>query len=341
MGQVSPLGGVPRLARRLLPLPQHAPSTGLAALRWLGSGRDGWPPVCAAAALRPAFAACARDAVANGDVSAESAGVPPALWAAFSAVAGRRAPGLAAQVRPGMERPAVPEFSWRAAQADALAALGLLHPHLEDRARALLLAGRVDAAPRPAKPAQPFSLPTPEGPVVSLWWAGDGASAATLAHELGHASAQAVRSGPAPARALDEVFALMAEMAFHAHRVGAAGAQAHRAQHAFDFLIRQTAAAWAQEGGDWPAAFARAAPHLAPCRAPTQRPGEARAYALAAAIAFRLAPRVLGDGRGPRATYLHAVMHAQTLEDLLAAFDLTGGEALFEAAFDAAEAFAR
>jgi hypothetical protein len=240
-----------------------------------------------------------------------------------------------------MQRPAVPDFSWRAAQADALAALGLLHPQLEDRARALLLAGRVDGAPRVGKPAQPFSLPTPDGPVVSLWWAGDGASAATLAHELGHASAQAQRSGPAPCRALDEVFALMTEMAFHAHRAGAAGAQAHRAQHAFDFLIRQTAAAWAEEGRDWPAAFARAAPHLPPCRPPAQRPGEARAYALAAAIAFVLAPRVLGGGRMARATYLDAVMHAQTLEDLLAAFDLTRGEALFEAAFDAAVGFSR
>lgn len=310
-------------------------------MRWLGSGRDGSPSPCASAALRPAFVAGARDAAAIGEVSGTGAGAAPAFWAAFSTVAGRRAPGLAAQVRPSGQRPALPEFSWRAAQADALAALGLLHPRLEDRARALLLAGRVDAAPRYGKPAQPFSLPTPDGPVVSLWWAGNGASAATLAHELGHASAQALRAGPAPARALDEVFALMAEMAFHACRAGAPGAQAHRAQHAFDFLIRQTAAAWAEEGGGWPAAFVRAAPHLPPSQPPAQRAGEARAYALAAAIAFRLAPCVLGGGRGGRATYLHAVMHADTLEDLLAAFDLTGGEALFEAAFDAAEAFAR
>jgi hypothetical protein len=309
-----------------------------------------------------------RGGAASG-VTSEGAHV----WAAFSAVAARRAPALARLARPvDQPRPDLPVFSWRVAQKDALKALSLLHPMLEDRARALILDGRVDAAARAGKPAQPFSLLTPDGPWVSLDWAGDAQSAATLAHELGHASAQAVRPGPAPVRALDEAFALMAETAFHAVRFGEAGARAHRRQHGVDFLIRQTALAWCErEGLSWPVAMARAAPHLAPGAAPAQRPGGAPAYALAAAAGLVLWSRIAssrpsaaraGTSRRTRAyeipdrgfatsgmttkarhaaqqTYLKAVMHAHTLKDLLAAFGLMPDAAFFETAFDAAEDF--
>lgn len=331
--------GVPDALLRLAPLPQRAPR-----LRAVPAWLSGVPAAEAQTAPAP-FA----------DGGAEAAGL-----AAFAAVAAERAPALARLLRPPgpwrAGREEGPGFSWRCAQRDALAALGALSARLDLAARRLLLSGRVDAAPHRGKPAQAYSLSTPDGPLVSLWWAGDAASASVLAHELGHASAQCLRSAPAPSRALEEAFAFMAETAFHHHRRGLSGARAHRRQHLFDLLIRQPAIAAFEADGQpdrdcaFEAALTRMAPHLDWAGAGPgwrespqmrHRPGEALLYAAAAALALVLSPRILEGGQSGRATYLEQVMTGRSLDTLAASFGRTLDASLFHAAFDAAEAFGR